>query len=285
MAFWIGLAWCAAAVAVAGLHHRLQRRRNVLPPEAAAFVLRLENELQAAHPGVDFLGLLPGQFACLLDVDGQETPVSLHEPFRHAEAFPDGFSRMVARLVGDIREVGLDHVEDLEFAAVATLLLPQVRSREWVSERGTFGDSGLACTPINDELATVYVIDDRTSMIFVCREHLRRWGKTVADVHGLALGNLARLGGAGIPQSPETAVLVQSGDGFDAARLLLLEPAEGLLVAVPDRDTFWVGPPGGQRIEDLMAATEAIAEHAAHPVSKHVFRVKDGRLESVTPTR
>jgi len=118
-------------------------------------------------------------------------------------------------------------------------------------------------------------------MVFVCREHLRRWRKNEDDLHNLALQNLARSGGT-ITANDHEPVVVRSGDGFDAARVLLLEEAEGLLVAIPDRDTLWVGPESGTSLENLMATTAQIAERAAHPVSPSVWRVKDGRLAPAT---
>lgn len=245
-------------------------------------MLRFETELAATHPGIRYLGLLPDRFACLLQVDQQETVVGLHEAFRRAEAFPSQFREMVAQLVADVREIGLDRIDDIDFAAAAPHLMPQVRSRAWLQQQGCFGDSGLLFRSLNDDLVTVYVIDDAQSMVFVCRAHLRRWRKQEDDVHNLALANLARLG----PPAPrgnvaDQPLLLQSGDGFDAARVLLLESAEGLLVAVPDRDTLWVGSAAGQQLEQLMAATEAIAESSPHPVSERVFRVTDGQLAAL----
>ncbi len=79
MWLWVGIGWGALALGLAWIHHRLGRVRDGYPPEVAAFLLRLETELAAAHPGVQFLGMLPDRFACLLRVDGQETPVGLHE--------------------------------------------------------------------------------------------------------------------------------------------------------------------------------------------------------------
>ena len=281
MWLWVGLGWCVLAVAGAVLHHRLRRRSSRYPPEVAAFVLRLESELMAAHPGVQFLGMLPDRFACLMSVDGQETPVGLYEAFRHAEAFPESFVRMVAQLVEDIREVGLDSVEDLEFATASQLLMPQVRSREWLEQQGTFGDSGLVHTVLNDQLVTVYVVDDSSSMVFICRAHLKRWHKETADLHNLALTNLGKLGDTGLDEASVESVLLQSGDGFDAARLLLLRQEEGLLVAIPDRDTLWAGPEEGQNLSQLMAMTEQISDRSQYPVSSQLFRVKDGRLQPV----
>lgn len=285
MLLWVGIGWSVLALVGVVLHHMLRRRSTRYPPEVVSFVLQLENELCAAHPKVQFLGMLPDRFACLLSVDGQETPVGLHEAFRHAEAFPESFSRMVAQLVEDIREVGLDRADELEFATASQLLMPQVRSRAWLDEQGTFGDSGLVHTSLNDELVTVYVVDDTSCMVFLCRAHLKRWHKSAEDLHNLALANLARLGRNGLDEASAEAVLLQSGDGFDASRVLLLEQQEGLLVAVPDRDTLWAGPEDGQNLESLMSATEDIADRAAHPISGKVFRVRDGRLEPVEAQR
>lgn len=278
MALWI-VGWCILAAVIAIVHHRARGRTDPYPPEVAAFMLRFETELAESHVGVEFLGLVPDRFACLLRVEGQETVVGLHEAFRHSEAFPDEFSRMVASLLAEVREIGLGRVGDVDFASAATLLLPQVRSKDWLGQHGSFGDSGIVHRPLNDDLVVVYVIDAPSTMMFVCREHMRRWRKSVDDLHHLAVGNLTRRGAPGLPKGAvDSPVVLHSGDGFDAARVLLLEAQAPLLVAMPDRDTLWVGPDGGQGIEQLMATTEAIAGQAAHPVSPHVYRLKDGQL-------
>jgi uncharacterized protein YtpQ (UPF0354 family) len=280
MWLWVGLGWGALALGLALVHHRLRRAQDRYSPETAGFLLRLENELAAAHPGVQFLGMLPDRFACLLRVEGQETPVGLHEAWRHAQAFPDAFPRMVARLVADVTESGLDRVADVDFAAAAPILLPQIRSRQWVESQGAFGDAALVQRPLNADLVTVYVIDSPHCMVFVCREHLRHWRKTEADLHNLALANLARLDRDRLRAvaGGDEPVVLQTGDGFDAARVLLLEQAEGLLVAIPERDTLWVGPEQGQNLAQLMAITEAIARQSSHPVSPNLYRITDGHL-------
>ena len=287
MWLWIALGWVALAVTLAWLHHRMRQAFPTCPPELRSFATRLQAELSEVHPDVTFLGMLPNRLACLLRVDGQETPVSLQFASRHTEASPDAFSRIVARLIGDIREMGLDRVSDLDFAAAAPLLLPQVRSRAWLDAQGSFGDSALVHTAINDQLVAVYVIDEQDTMVFVCRAHLRNWRKSAADVHNLALANLARLGIDEVRAASKAKqpVVLQSGDGLDAARVLLLEQGADRLVAVPDRDTLWVGPEAGQNVEQLMAATEAVSERSAHPVSSQVWRLKDGRLEALQASR
>ncbi|MBK8095697.1 MAG: DUF1444 family protein [Planctomycetes bacterium] len=287
MWLWLVLGWCATSVVVAAVHHRIRSVQGAMPAEVEEFLLRLETTLAQRHPEVEYLGLLPGQFTCVLRVNGQETPVALQDAYRHSLAFPDEIATLVDRMVTDIQEVGLDRVGDHDLAGVATHVLPQIRTRGWLDQRGCFGDSGLVHRAINQELVVVYVIDDPQCMVFVCRAHLRNWRLGEADLHNLAIANLHRLGTAGLEQASRAGgpMLLDSGDGYDAARVLLLEQGvDGLLVAMPDRDVLWVGQERGQDLASLMATTEAIARDAAHPVSPHLFRVKAGQLEVVERT-
>lgn len=281
----LGLAaWIVASAFAAWLHHRFRAGMPRVSGEMAGFLLRFETLLAERHPGVTFAGMLPGQFACLLVVDGQETPISLSEAFRHEQAFPSGFPDHVANLVEEIRGLGMDRVDDLDFAGVATEILPQVRSRQWLRERGSFGDAGVVFTQLNEDLVTVYVVDDASSMVFVCRAHLKRWRKSEADLHNLAIANLARRDKASVRDIGRESgpMRIQLHDGYDAARVLLLDDVEGLLVAIPDRDVLWVGSEDqGLDLESLMASTEEIAQRSPHPVSARVYRVTEGRLEAV----
>jgi uncharacterized protein YtpQ (UPF0354 family) len=284
MWFWIVAAWCATASALAVLHHRLRRADPRLPPGVRGFLCAFELELQR-HPQVEYLGLLPGQFACLLRVDGQETPVSMQDLFRRVEAFPSTLGSLVDRLVAEIQEVGLDRVSDHEWGGAATAILPQVRNREWVEGHGRFGDAALVSRPLSKDLAIVYVIDDPQAMVFVCRAHLQRWRRSEEDLNRLALANLQRRAGDGLSAAVASRepTLLQTGDGYDAARVLLLDQVDGqvdgLLVAMPDRDVLWVAREEGQDLAQLMSVAEAMARSAPHPVSAGVFRITGGRLE------
>ncbi|MFM1872801.1 MAG: hypothetical protein RL398_2223, partial [Planctomycetota bacterium] len=233
---WATLGWLAASAGAAALFHRLKAADGAVPSGVRSFVLGLENELAKNHPGVEFVELLPDRFACLLSVDGQQTPVSLHRLHEQAAAAPDTLPALVAQLVADLREVALDRVEDLDFARAAELLLPQVRSRSWIEERGRFGDSGMVSRPLGEELAVVYVLDHDSSMVFVCRAHLQRWRKTAEDLHNLAVANLAKRGDPRVDAATAKSqpFVLQTGDGYDAARVLLLRGCDDLLVAMPD---------------------------------------------------
>lgn len=269
--FWAG--WCALAVVLAAAFHRLRRRPPAFPSEVRAFLAELESLLRA-HDGVEWLGMLPGRFACLLRVRGQETPVSLHELFHRGSAFPDKLPQAVAQLLEEIEEVGLDRIEHHEFGGVAVDLMPQVKSLAWVERQGRFGDSAIVSRRFGDDLAIVYVIDDPHSMTFVCRAHLKRWNRGVDDVHQLAMQNLRTRCAHGVPIAEKGApLLLQTGDGYDASRVLLMSRDDDVLVAMPDRDVLWVAVDEGQDLAALERKAAAMSAVASHPVSGSVYRL------------
>lgn len=281
--FWAG--WCAIAVVLAAAFHRFRRRPPALPPEVQAFLAELESLLRA-HDGVEWLGMLPGRFACLLRVRGQETPVSLHELFRRGAAFPDKLPQAVAQLLAEIDEVGLDQIDGHEFGGVAVDLMPQVRSLAWVEQQGRFGDSAIVSRRFGDDLAIVYVIDDPDSMTFVCRAHLKRWNRSVDDVHQLAMQNLRARSEQGVPVAQKGApMMLQTGDGYDASRVLLMPRDERVLVAMPDRDVLWVAIDEGQDLETLERKASAMAASASHPVSGSVYRLAEDGPRHAVATR
>ena len=137
--------------------------------------------------------------------------------------------------------------------------------------------------PLGADLAVCYVIDDPSCMVFVCQAHLRQWRKNEEAVWQIAYRNLQRR--ARVPLPAEGGpVLVRTGDGYDASRLLLLgQEAEGLLVAVPDRDVLWLCSEQEAALGELCARNADWNRTAAHPVSPHLYRVRGGELETVTP--
>jgi hypothetical protein len=287
MAWFFG-GWIVLSIAAAALFYRLRSRYAPvsIPPQVQRFVRRLEEELRTNHPDVAICGMVPGRFAIVLRIDGQETPLGLHELFRHSLAFPDAFPQAVERFVREAATEGLDRPHDHGFADVATNLLPQIRSLEWVrSAAPALGDASLVHRPFGEDLAICYVIDEPWSMVFVCAAHLRQWGRSEEDLFRLATQNLQRLAGAPpVPGREEEPVIVHSGDGYDAARLLMLDPdkVEGLLVAMPQRDVLWLGNEDSVQIENLMALNEEQSRSAEHPVSPHLYRMQSGRPVQVT---
>ncbi len=281
---WILGGWVFLSVGVAAVFHRLRRSQALFAPEWQGFLRDFADELARRHPDVTYCGLVPKRMSVVVRVRDQETPIPLNALFRHFQAFPDSMPRLVDRLVEDILDAGLDYTSDHVFADVAIDILPQIRRRAWAESR-RFGDEGLVYRALGDDLVIAYVIDDPTSMVFVCRAHLRQWSRSEEDLYRLASGNLERRTKEEPPVPGEgSACLLHSGDGYDAARVLLLDPesSEGLLVAIPDRDMLWVGAETGRDLAMLMAVNEELNRNASHPVSPHLYRWSDGELKAVS---
>jgi hypothetical protein len=286
---WIIAAWLGLGLATAAAFHLVRRRYRPVPVPARvqAFVRRIEEIVRADHPEVAIRGMLPGRFTMVFEVQGQEVPVPLHQLFRHAAVFPDALPQMVATLIQEVASGGLARLDEHRFGDVAARILPQVRAAAWVAERSpVFGDAGLVSRPLAEDLRVCYVIDDPWSMVFVCRAHLRLWGIDEDALHRLATENLRRLGGDAlpVPGPADEPVLVRTGDGYDASRVLLLDPerAQGLLVALPERDTLWLG--SGGDLPALMASSRDQSIGSAYPVSPKLYRFREGTLEALPET-
>ena len=130
------------------------------------------------------------------------------------------------------------------------------------------------------------VLDDGPDMVFVCRRHLQRWRRTEPDLYQIACANLAASGAPMPAAVPAEGMVLRSGDGFDAARvLLLLDAATELVVGLPDRDTLFVGDPQRVDFARVEAAVAAVAQNAPHPVTDALYRLSDGRLAPAAAVR
>lgn len=278
---------CGLAVVLVFTVIRRRRSRRLpqgLPPHVRDFLVAFTRGLDA-H-GARMVGFVPGRMTAIVSVEGQETPVPVHGLIEHWIAFPGDVVVLVQRLIQEIREEGLDDPWDVSFADAAVDLLPQIRTLDWVRQHGpAFGDGRLVYRALGADLAVCYVIDDSWSMVFVCEGHLRYWNRREEDLYSIACRNLLQRTAAPLVDRLHRAAptLVRTGDGYAAARLLLLDrdaAAEDLLVALPDRDTLWVGAASleGDGLESLMAQSAAECEQANRPVSPKVYRLAGGAL-------
>jgi hypothetical protein len=254
------------------------------PPEVAAFLRAFAAELRERHPRLELRGKLRGRFALVLALDGQETAIPMQNLLARYQESPGRLREMVQSLADELAQKTIEQPEHHPFAEVFDDILPQVRGLAWIAAQGAgFSSSALVHRPLGADLAVCYVIDDPSCMVFVCQAHLRQWRKNEADLWQIARRNLQRRARVPLP-ADGGPVLVRTGDGYDAARLLLLgQDAADLLVAVPDRDVLWYGPAGAAELDDLCARSADWNRSAPHPVSPHVYRLHRGTLEAVTP--
>ena len=153
--------------------------------------------------------------------------------------------------------------------------------------------------PLVDEgpcdVPVVYALNAGAFDVIVNGDHLLSWGVQPTDVQDAAMRNLATWS-AGAAWTDEVSgerrlMSSDTGDGWDAARILLPEVLERLsaelgpvgrvLVGIPERHLLVAGTlrPGDDEFAALFA--EFVVEHsggADEPIDRRVFELVDGRL-------
>jgi hypothetical protein len=145
------------------------------------------------------------------------------------------------------------------------------------------------------ELPVVYTMDAGGFDIVVNGDHLLSWGVEPAAVQDAALQNLSAWAAkaAWVAETSGQRVLLssQTGDGWDAARLLLPETVEHLtrelgphgriLVGIPERHLLTAGSLAADDDEFAVLFAEFIIETsggADEPIDRRLFELVDGRL-------
>lgn len=165
---------------------------------------------------------------------GEEEPRAVFERFIHAY--------LSARQLEEV---------PLPFEVARHKILPRIHPLEFFRDRQP---DFFAYQPFVNDTVILYMIDLRGAVTPVTTEQLIRWGIGVEEIDQLARENLA-------VHRPElelkvfhgesgAAALFNTGDGYDAARILLsglhpnLSPELGgdFLVAIPTRDVFVAFP-------------------------------------------
>jgi hypothetical protein len=144
-------------------------------------------------------------------------------------------------------------------------------------------------------LPVVYTMDAGGFDIVVNGDHLLSWGVEPAAIQDAALANLATwaASAAWVAETSGERVLLssQTGDGWDAARLLLPETVEHItrelaphgriLIGIPERHLLTAGSLRPDDNEFAVLFADFIVEAsggADEPIDRRVFELVDGRL-------
>lgn len=174
---------------------------------------------------------------------------------------------------------------------------------------GTLAEHGAQTHPqaLLDEgpvgLPVVYSLNAGSFDVIVNADHLLAWGVEPSAIQDAAMRNLAAWSGTA-PWTDEVSgdrrlLSSDSGDGWDAVRILLPEVREHLtrelgatgrvLVGLPERHLLIAGTlrPGDEEFAALFG--DFVIEHsggADEPIDRRVFELVDGRLvDFVRPDR
>ena len=126
----------------------------------------------------------------------------------------------------------------------------------------------LPSVPLTDHLVICFVYDLPHTMQFITDETIEKWGVSIYEVLEVAMQNLAERSFT-LCSLDEKVFIVETGDAYDATRLLLKDqirqlPVKGKPIAMPvARDTLLIsGEDDPEGVGIMLAIAEAKAENA-----------------------
>jgi uncharacterized protein YtpQ (UPF0354 family) len=136
-----------------------------------------------------------------------------------------------------------------DFATLADRIYPMLKPLAMLIEVRERKLPMLAYREFLADLMVTYVIDEERSVAYINEDHLERWEMSVQDIHERAIENLRQRTGDDIRyttvgEGEQRLFIFNSGDGYDATRLLLsnvlTEWASAvpghLVIGIPNRD-------------------------------------------------
>lgn len=253
-----------------------------LPREFEAFAEQLARAMRRmlSHCKPEITGPLE------LTLDGE--PIDLTDFYRSVHHEPaDDVQAMIEQFITRLLNARQLRQLKLPFETVSQKIFPQIHPLSFFRDRRA---DLYACQPFVNDTLVLYMIDFDGACVPVSTEQLVRWGIDVDDLDELARQNLSahrpRLRLALHESDRGTAAVINTGDGYDASRLLLeqlhlkLAPELGVtfLVAIPARDAFIAFPTEPNDFVDQLKRRAAIDyRKLPHPITDDLFLVtRDG---------
>jgi hypothetical protein len=227
---------------------------------------------------------------------GDDVEVDLAKVARATDGEPIGaveaaVEKLVAMLPGGVAE------EALGWEEARARLLPRLVGARFFDELGArLGGRGrLHGRPLGHGVQVALALAYPGRSRYVRAEELERWSVDPAEAEALAVARLAARSEAArfaaITTSAGPLVFARSGDGLDAARLLLpglagvlASALEGpLLAAVPHRDALFACGGGPAVREALRARASDDYARAPHAISDRLFEVHPDGPRPIPP--
>jgi uncharacterized protein YtpQ (UPF0354 family) len=156
-----------------------------------------------------------------------------------------------------------------DFDALAARIYPMLKPIELLAAVRERGLPMLAYREFLADLIITYVIDEERSVTFINEDHLERWGIGMQELHAQALENLRdrtleRIDYTSTGAGVQRIFIFNSGDGYDATRLLLADVLAGWAREVPGR--LVIGIPNRDFLIAFSDADPAILQGVAHQI-------------------
>jgi uncharacterized protein YtpQ (UPF0354 family) len=255
---------------------------------AAQFAASMEKRL-TLEDTIEVLGRDGMQLR--LRARGAETAIDLGNFYQAYARDPAQLDTIVRNFV--LAALGLAPNREVSaFAALADRVCPMLKPIALLETVRARQLPMLAYREFLADLIITYVIDEPQSVAYINEDHLERWGIDIQELHQRAIENLRRrtlqqIDYVTAGEGEQRLFIYNSGDGYDASRLLLAELLAGwagdlpghLVIGIPNRD-FLIGfsdanPDILGRIAQQVQADAAGREHG---VTDQLFTLTGGEV-------
>jgi uncharacterized protein YtpQ (UPF0354 family) len=182
--------------------------------------------------------------------------------------------------------------EVADFAALADRIYPMLKPIALLATVRERSLPMLAYREFLADLIVTYVVDEQRSVAFINEDHLERWSVSVQDVHEQAIENLRRrtldqVDYVTAGEGEQRIFIFNSGDGYDATRLLLADLLAtwardlpgNLVIGIPNRD-FLIGfsDANPEILERIAQQVQSDATGREHGITDQLFTLVAGEV-------
>ena len=242
----------------------------------------------AAQPGIEVVGL--GDLTIHLRVNGLDITSDISAFYGLYQDAPDQLPAVLQTLFESLSDTSPDRSE-ANPAVLLKRVMPMLKPVALLDEVRRRHLPPLIHRPLAGDIMITYVVDEGQSVVYLNQEHMARWGVGEPTLYDRALKNLRRKPWRPEPgllgSGKEALLIFNSGDGFDATRVLLPElfvpfaaslPGH-LVIGMPNRDFLIAFSDADARIvQRIKAQIENDVRAQPHPLTERLFTLRDGQL-------
>jgi uncharacterized protein YtpQ (UPF0354 family) len=146
------------------------------------------------------------------------------------------------------------------------------------------------------DLMIAYVIDEERSFAYINEDHLERWRVSIVDLHQQAIENLRRrtddrVTYTTVGEGEQRLFIFNSGDGYDATRVLLAdvladwarEVPGRLVIGIPNRDFLIAfSDANSEVLRGVAAQVQSDAAQREYGLTEQLFTLANGVVKEYT---
>jgi uncharacterized protein YtpQ (UPF0354 family) len=182
------------------------------------------------------------------------------------------------------------------YAELAGRVYPILKPIEMLAEVRERKLPMLAYREFLADLMITYVIDEEHSFAYINEDHLDRWKVSVEDLHRQAIENLRRrtddrVTYTAVGAGEQRLFIFNSGDGYDATRLLLSdvladwarEVPGRLVIGIPNRDFLIAfSDANSEVLRGVAAQVQSDAAQREYGLTEQLFTLANGVVKEYT---